>query len=195
MMGNSSGTRSILLIAVLLCGAVCALAGDEQSTEIQGYYQTYRDFSFKTGFDEIDIPKTSLSGGGFTVAQNIAPWFAMWTQLTIYGRAESPNHSVRIINNLEGIRYQTKKHGPLQLYAKFGLGFSHYSMDIAGTGLGETKFSLGYGGGAFIWANEHFGLVLDASHNIMGLPNITDVSNREKWDSGLTLSTGIAVRF
>jgi hypothetical protein len=195
MKGISFGAGSALLITMLFCGTVCALADDEQSTEIQGYYQTYRDFSFKTGSSDIDIPNTSLNGGGFTVAQNIAPWFAMWTQLTIYGTAESPNHTVRIIHNLEGVRWQTKKHGPLQLYAKFGMGFAHYGMNVAGTSLGETKFSFGYGGGAFIWANEHFGLVLDASHNIMSLPNLTDASNRDKWDSGLALSTGIAVRF
>jgi hypothetical protein len=195
MKANLSGVRSVLLISMLLCGAVCALADDEQKTEIQGYFQTYRNFSFKTGFSEIDIPSTALNGGGFAAAQNIAPWFAMYTQLTIYGRAQSPNNSVRIIHNLEGVRWQTKKHGPLQLYAKFGMGFAHYGMNVAGSSLGETKFSFGYGGGAFIWANEHFGLVLDASHSIMGVPNLTDASNRDKWDSGLALTTGIAVRF
>jgi hypothetical protein len=194
MKGISSGFRCVLLITMLLCGTLYASA-QEQSTEIQGYYQTYRDFSFKTGFSEIDIPNTTLNGGGFVVAKNLAPWFAMWSQLTIYGRAETPNHTVRIINNLEGIRYQTKRHGPLQLYGKFGMGFSHYSMDVEGSSLGETKFSFGYGAGIFLWANEHFGVVFDASHNIMGLPNITDASNREKWDSGLALTTGLAVRF
>jgi hypothetical protein len=203
MKGNSSGTRGVLLIAMLLCGAVCALADEEQSTEIQGYFQTYRNFSFTAGhpsgqqgyIDPYKIPNTPLNGGGFAIGRNIAPWFAMYTQFTIFGRAEGQNNSFRIIHNLEGLRWQTKKYGPLQLYAKFGLGFAHYSVDVPGTSFGETKFTFGYGGGAFIWANEHFGLMLEASHNHMGVPNLTDFSGRDKWDSGVALTTGLAVRF
>ncbi len=197
MKAISTGFRCILLVAMLLCGTIYAAAQDDNNTEIQGYFQTYRNFSFKAGggFEAFDIPSTVLNGGGFSVAQNLAPWFAMWTQVTIYGRAQGPNSSVRIIHNLEGIRYQTKQHGPLQLYVKAGMGFSHFSMDVPGSSLGDTKFSFGYGAGAFLWASEHFGLVLDASQNVMGLPNLTDASNRDKWDSGLALTTGITVRF
>jgi hypothetical protein len=193
---NSTGFRSVLLMAMLLCGTIYA-AAQEQNTQIQGYYQTYRDFSFKagTGFEDLDIPAKTLSGGGFAIAQNLAPWFAMWTQFTFYGRAGTPNDNVRIIHNLEGIRYQTKQHGPLQLYAKFGMGFSNYSMNVLGNSVGETKFSLGYGAGAFLWVSEHFGVVLDASQNVMGVPNLTDAPNRDKWDSGLALTTGLSVRF
>ena len=183
-----------LLLAIFLCGTVYAQS-QAQSTEIQGFYQTYRSFSFKTGASEIDIPKTNLDGGGFTIAKNLAPWFAMWTQLTFYGAAEQPNHRVRIISNLQGLRWQTKLHGPLQLYVKGGMGFSHYSMDVAGNGLGEYKFSVAFGGGAFIWASEHFGIVLDATHTLSGLPNLTDLPGREKWDAGLTLASGLAIRF
>ncbi len=182
------------MIALFLSGAL-PVPAQEQSTEIQGYYQAYRNFSYKTGISEIDIPETNLSGGGFTVAQNLAPWFAFWTQLTFYGSAEQPLHKVRIINNLQGMRWQTKLYGPLQLYAKGGLGFSHYSMDVAGSSLGEYKFSLAYGGGAFIWATDHFGIVLDATHTSSGVPNLTDLSGRDSWDSGLTLASGLAVRF
>lgn len=189
-----SGLGCISMIALFLSGAL-PVPAQEQSTEIQGYYQAYRNFSYKTGISEIDIPETNLSGGGFTVAQNLAPWFAFWTQLTFYGSAEQPLHKVRIINNLQGMRWQTKLYGPLQLYAKGGLGFSHYSMDVAGSSLGEYKFSLAYGGGAFIWATDHFGIVLDATHTSSGVPNLTDLSGRDSWDSGLTLASGLAVRF
>jgi hypothetical protein len=194
MKGLLSGTGYALLIAMFLCGTISAQA-QGQSTEIQGYYQTYRNFSFKTGVSELDIPETRLNGGGFTIAQNLAPWFAMWTQLTFYGSAEQPNNKVRIINNLQGLRWQTKLYGPFQFYAKGGMGFTHYSMDIMGSGFGEYKFSVSYGGGAFVWATEHFGIVLDATNTTSGMPNLTDLSNRDKWDSGLTLSSGLAIRF
>jgi hypothetical protein len=178
-------------------GAVCVSA-QEQRTEIQGFYQTYKDFSFNAGngYETLNIKDTRLSGGGFTIAQNLASWFAFWSQTTFYGSAESSYLKARVINNLEGIRYQTQLHGPFQLYAKAGMGFSHFSLDYLGSDLGGAyKFSVSYGAGAMVWLNDNFGLVFDASHLMMGVPNLTDASGRDKWDSGLALTTGLAVRF
>ncbi len=191
-----SGPKCFLLAATILCGTVCASAQDT-STEIQGFYQTYRDFRFKTGIDSLDIPNTSLSGGGFTLAQNLASWFAFWSQTTFYGSAEQTYIKARVINNLQGIRYQTKLYGPLQFYAKAGVGFSHISFKYVSGGDigGEYKFSASYGAGAQIWMSDNFGIVLDASHLMMGMPNLTGMPGRDKWDSGLTLTTGFALRF
>jgi hypothetical protein len=68
-------------------------------------------------------------------------------------------------------------------------------MNILGNGIGDTKFSFSYGGGAQIWMSDHFGVVLDASHSISGVPNLTDLPGRDSWDSGLALTGGMAVRF
>jgi hypothetical protein len=184
---------------MILFGAIDASAQDETSTEIQGFYQTYKDFSFKmgSGFESLDIENTRLGGGGFTIAQNLAPWFAFWSQTTFYGSAKGDALKARVINNLEGLRYQKKIGGPLEIYGKVGMGFSHTNIGyVDGEDIGgEYKFAFSYGAGAFIWVNEKFGLVFDASHLMMGLPNLTDESGRDKWDSGLTLTTGIAIRF
>lgn len=187
-------TQCILFLSLILCSAVFASA-QEHNTEIQGFYQGYQDFSFKTGYDPYDISETKLSGGGFEVAQNLAPWFAFWTRFSFYGAGKGPILSARMLNNLYGLRYQTEQYGPFRVYGKLGLGFSNYSMDLYGTGFGETKFSFAYGAGAQIWMSEYYGIVLEATHNINGLPNITGLDSREKWDSGLTLSAGFAVRF
>jgi len=187
-------TQCVLLLFLIL-GSAVFVSAQEFNTEIQGYYQTYRNFSFETGYNPLDIPETKLNGGGFVVAQNLAPWFAFWTQFTFYGSAQGPNTRARIFNNLYGIRYQTEQHGPFRVYAKAGLGYANYSMDIQGSGFGETKFSVAYGGGVQIWMSEHFGAVLDAAHSINGLPNLTNLEEREKWDSGLALTAGLAVRF
>jgi hypothetical protein len=190
----STASKSVLFLSILMFAAINSFA--EGDTEITGYYQQYRNFSFKLGSsDDFDYSADKLKGVGFTVAQNIAPWFALWTQLTIYGTLEQPDKSVRIIHNLEGIRYQTQLHGPFRFYAKGGLGFSYYSFNIQGTGLSGTKFSAGYGGGTDIWLSKNFGLVLDVTHVLMGLPNLTDLSGRDSWDSGLTYTTGLTVRF
>ena len=41
--------QSILLLSMVVFSAAFALAQDESSTEITGYYQQYRNFSFKLG--------------------------------------------------------------------------------------------------------------------------------------------------
>jgi hypothetical protein len=193
--GKMKSKTSILLLSMILCATVYAAAQDN-NTEVQGFYQTYRNFDFKTGVPNYEISAAPLNGGGFVIAQNIAPWFAMWTQFSFYGKAEQQNIGVRIINNLEGVRYQTKQHGPLRLFVKGGIGFSRVSVDVLGSSFGETKFSAAYGGGAQLWFSEHFGVVLDVSHMTMGLPDISPYkTGQEKWDSGLTYTTALAVRF
>ncbi len=191
-------SRIFLIVTTILLGAICASAQDT-STEIQGFYQTYKDFSFKAGngFEDFDIENTRLGGGGFTIAQNLAPWFAFFSQTTFYGSAEGANIKARVINNLEGLRYQKKVGGPLEVYGKVGMGFSHVSLSYKDGGDigGEYKFALSYGAGAFLWIKEGFGLVFDASNLMMGMPNLTDQPGRDKWDAGLTLTTGIAFRF
>jgi hypothetical protein len=199
--------KSLLLISIVIGTTVYASAADEANTEVTGYYQQYRDFSYKTGATGYEISPTSLKGGGFSIAHNLAPWFAMWTQLSFYGSAEQPLSlygsaeqpsvfSARIIHNLEGIRYQTKQYGPLRLYAKAGMGFANYSLKFSGTSSGgETKFSAAYGVGAHVWMSDNFGINLDASNVVMGVPKLTDSNDRDKWDSGLVLTTGLTIRF
>jgi hypothetical protein len=185
--------QCILFLSLILCSAVFVSA-QEHNTEIHGYYQGYRNFSFKV--DEFtEIEETKLNGGGFTVAQNLAPWFAFWTQFTFYGSAEHPDLKVRMFNNLYGLRYQTEQYGPFRLYAKVGLGYTNYSINTQGLSFGNTKFSFAYGAGAQIWMSENYGVILDAAHSINGLPQLSSSEAREKWDSGLTLSAGFAVRF
>ena len=188
--------QCILFVSLILCSAAFASA-QEYNTEIQGFYQGYQDFSFDAGngYELLDIPATKLNGGGFEVAQNLAPWFAFWTRFSFYGSIEQPYLSARIFNNLYGIRYQTEQHGPFRLYGKAGLGYSRYSLNVAGNTGSDTTFSFAYGAGVQIWMSEHFGAVLDASQTIQGVPNLTDAQGRDKWDSGITLSAGIAVRF
>ena len=199
--------KAILLLAMISCFAGGCFALDDEiagTTEITLYYQQHRNFNFKTGQDGWDFDKTRLSGGGFSIAHNLAYWFAIWTQLSFYGTAtqegslydnmgyEYPK-SVRIIHNLEGIRYQTRQYGPLQLYGKAGVGIVHFNLfDGAWS---ETKFSAGYGGGANIWMHKNIGITLDVSHHLMSLPNLTDLDSREKFDSGLAYTTGLTFRF
>ena len=185
-------TQCLLLVSLILCSAAFTSA-QEYNTEIQGFYQGYQDLSWKIGNEDVIAP-TKLSGGGFEIAQNLAPWFAFWTRFSFYGSVDQPNIRARIFNNLYGIRYQTEQHGPFRIYGKAGLGYSRYSLVLPSISGSDTKFSFAYGAGVQIWMSEHFGAVLDASHTINGLPSF-NVEGEEKWDSGLTLSAGLAIRF
>lgn len=187
-------TKYLLLVLMIVLPAAFA-AGQEYNTEIHGFYQSYRNFDFKTGIEGLEIKEAVPQGGGFTFAQNLAPWFAFCTQFSFYGSVEQNDMRVRIFNNLYGFRYQTQQYGPLRLYAKVGLGYSNYSLDVLGSGFSNTKISFSYGGGAQVWMSDHFGVVLDASHSINGVPNLTDLPGRDSWDSGLILNAGLAVRF
>lgn len=187
----------LLLGAMLLGPAVCASAQEETSTEIYGFFQGYRNFDFNlgSGYEVANIEKAIMKGGGFGIAQNLAPWFAVWTQFSFWGSAENPYLRVRIIHNLQGVRYQTPMYGPFRLYGKGGVGFTNFGVETASGSGGETKISFGYGGGAQVWMADYLGLFVEGTHVIMGMPNLTDADGRDKWDSGLSLTTGIALRF
>ena len=198
--------KGVLLLTIIGCFACGCFASWEDeiagTTEITVYYQQYRDFSIKTGNIEYDFDPTRLAGGGFSVAQNLAEWFAIWTQVSFYGTVDQGAtvsegylfpKTVRIIHNLEGIRYQTKQYGPFRLYGKGGAGFTWYNL--FGGMEGGMKFSAGYGGGANIWINNNIGITLDLSHVVMGLPKLSEAAGRKKFDSGLTYTSGLTFRF
>ena len=198
--------KEIILLAIIGSFSGVGFADEiTGTTEITGYYQQYHNFSFETGWSDWNFAPTSLSGGGFSVAQNIADWFAIWTELSIYGRVEQQpmsgnGRSVRIINNLQGIRYQTKLYGPISVYAKFGAGIVWYGYNLYYPNAGYidmsgTKFSAGYGGGMSIWPHKNIGITLEASHILKALPNLTDIDDREKFDSGMVYRTGLTFRF
>ena len=187
-------SKCLLLLSVIFCAAVFSPAQDEGGVEVTGFYQQYRDFSFKLGEGSgvSDFEPQALKGGGFGIAYTLEPWFAFWTQFAFYGSMEQAEGlKIRIINNSQGPRWQ-KNYGRLRLYVKGGLGFSHFSIKDIG---GETKLSLSYGGGAQIWTSEWLGVTLDVSHYLMGVPNLTDLSGRDKWDSGLTFTPGVTIKF
>jgi opacity protein-like surface antigen len=184
--------KCALFLLMILCVAVFSIAQDEGNTEVTGFYQQYRDFSFNTGYSAYDFPATQLSGGGFNVTQNLAPWFAMWTQFSFFGTIDQPGGlSLRVIHNLEGVRWQTREHGPFRLYVKAGLGFANYRFDFGS----NTKFSFAYGAGVQVWGAKWLGVTLDLSQVFMGVPNLTDLEGRDKWDSGLTFTPGLSIRF
>lgn len=188
---------SIALAIFGVAGFTSYASAQETSTEVWGYYEGYRNFDYKTGGTGYPAIKgAEMNGGGGGIAYNLAPWFSLWTQVSFLGTAENDEMRVRIINNLQGVRYMTPKYGPFSFYGKGGLGFSNYSVELIDFGsIGDTKFSAAYGGGVQVWLTDYLGLTLEASHLIMGVPHLFDSDGRDRWDSGLDFKTGVAVRF
>jgi len=187
--------NSIVLIALLLGMTSMASA---QQTEVYGFYEGYRNFDFKTGGAEAPaILNADMNGFGGGIAYQYTPWFAMFTQISFLGTAEGDDFNARIITNLQGVRYHSQQYGPISFYGKGGLGFANYNVTIKSDGfeLGATKFSLGYAGGAQVWMTDSIGLMFEVQHLIMGVPNLTDLEGRDRWDSGLSYKTGFAYRF
>ena len=206
-----NGLLSLALIGGFAVG--CFAWEDELAgtTEITGFYQQYRDFSMMgDGTYTTKFEPKRLAGGGFSVAQNLADWFAIWLQMSFYGKVNQdiarydffgePDgvtpKSVRIINELQGIRYQTKQYGPFRLYGKGGAGVVWYGFDLMGGSISGTKFSAIYGGGADIWLSKNIGITLDVSHVLYRLPRLNyDKPDLEKFDSGIVYTTGLTFRF
>jgi hypothetical protein len=103
------------------------------------------------------------------------------------------NRTARIINNLQGIRYQTRQYGPIRFYGKAGAGVAWFNL--YGGAEGGSKFSAGYGGGTNIWFHKNIGVTLDVSHVVMNLPKLTELEGRKRFDSGMTYTAGITFRF
>jgi len=203
---------SLALLGGFAGGCFGQVSWDDEvtgTTEVTGFYQQYRDFSFVAG-GHYDFTPEVMTGGGFTIAHNLADWFALWLQVSIYGKVKQDILSrdiitgeeflfapkrVRIVNEIQGIRYQTKQYGPFRLYGKGGLGIVWYNFDVEGGSLGYTKFSALYGGGTDIWLHKNIGITLDISHVMYILPELTGQPGREKVDSGLTYTTGLTFRF
>ena len=183
--------KRLTIAAVLLWfSGICAA---QDRGEIQGLYLRIQGFTFNSGSSNFDIENASTNGGGYVYVQHITDKFGLFQQMGFFGGAEQNGIKLRLLTEFQGMRVN-KKAGPLLLYAKGGLGFTRYSFSGALSG-GSYHFALNYGGGTEIKVKEGLGLVLEATRLTMGLPNLTGLENRSKWDNSWQLATGIAFHF
>lgn len=184
--------RRLTIAAILFWGSGICLA--QSTREIQGVYMRIQGFTFNSGSPSFDIENASTNGGGYVFIQNITEKFGFFQQTGFFGGAEQNGTKVRLLTEFQGFRVN-KKAGPLNLYAKGGLGFTRYTFS-GGLSGGSYKFALNYGGGIEIKMKESLGLILEATRLTMGLPQIVpDPSNRSKWDNSWQLATGFAIHF
>jgi hypothetical protein len=184
--------KRLTIVAILLWGSGICLAQDSRG-EFQGVYLRIQGFTFNSGSAAFDIENASINGGGYVYVQHITEKFGLYQQMGFFWGAEQNGIKVRLVTEFQGMQVN-KKAGPLILYAKGGLGFTRYLFSGAFSGA-SYGFALNYGGGTEIKIKEGLNLVLEATRLTMGLPNLTGVEGRSKWDNSWQLATGIAIHF
>jgi len=179
-----------MIVAVMMFGTEVCLAQDSGG-EFQGFYQRVQSFNFNSGDPIFNVQNGNTNGGGFGFVYNITPVFSLFQQTSFFGGFEQSGLKMRLITEAQGVRL-SKGTDAILFYAKGGVGFNRYVLENLGIDYG-TAFILG--GGAEIRMTEGLYLLLEATNLTMGLPNLTNLPGRSKWDNALLFTTGIAIRF
>lgn len=182
-----------LMIAVfLLWGSGSCLAQDTRG-EIQGLYFRIQGFNFNSGSPIFNVDSVAINGGGYGVVYHITDKFGLFQQMGFFGGPEQNGLKIKLITEFQGMMV-TKKAGNFDFYAKGGLGFTRYVFSGALSGA-DGALALLYGGGVKVPVKEGLKLVFEADRITQGLPNLTDLPGRSKWDHSWHLATGIAFQF
>jgi hypothetical protein len=186
--------KQFVILAVLLFSAGLCQAQDATG-EFQGFYQRMQSFDFNSGSTSFDIRGAKLNGGGFGFLFNITDTFGFWQQTSFYRGVKQSGLALRPIIETQGVQLSKEK-GALSVYIRGGLGGVRHVLEMSGGTVGvDWGLALIYGGGTKIKVSEGLFWIIDASRITMGLPNLTNLQGRSKWDSGLLFTTGIAIRF
>ena len=186
--------KRFLIIVLLLCGPAYCLAQDT-FTEFQGYYQRVQGFDFNSGTSQFAFKGASMNGGGFGFVFGLSPKFGFFQRTSFFGGVEQSGLTMRVISEVQGVQLM-REAGPFDFYAKGGLGFNRWVFEEFGSTTGvDYGMALVYGGGAEAKLKEGTYLVLEATRMTTGLPNISGLPGRSKWDSSWLITTGIAFRF
>jgi hypothetical protein len=194
--------RWFVLLVLLWVSSGMALAQPEYpEVEFNGFYQRIQGFDFYSGFDLggplFAVENRGFSGGGMGFTFNLNHWLGFWQQTGFYtGVKTASDLQLRFINELQGVKVTHRNLGPVNVYAKGGVGFVRHVFSMGGRDLAiNYGTSLAYGGGTEIPFREGMALVIDVSRLTMGLPRISNDPARDKWDSNYLITTGVLFQF
>ena len=183
----------MLLIVLGLAGGVCLSQPEYSETEMMGFYQRVQGFDFQSGAEGFEFQNEGFNGGGFGFAYNFKHWLGLFQQTSFLAGVEQSGVKLRMINATQGLKL-TKRglaDEKLNLFAKGGIGYVHHVFSTGGQEFGDSNMSFTFGGGAEIKMKEGIWLVLDGSRMAMGLPQVSLVEDRDKWDSSWVFTTGV----
>jgi hypothetical protein len=187
--------RFAVATALLLVSSTLALAQEFSEGELHVFYQRVQNFDFNSGDPSFSFSGKGFNGGGFGFVYNLNAWAGIFTQMSFLGGVEQGGLKMRMINEAQGLKLTKREVGPLNLYAKGGIGFVRHVFSVQGSETADYGTSFVFGGGTEVKIKEGMALVLDVSNCAISLPQLTYYSDRDKWDSSLMFTTGIAFQF
>jgi len=187
--------RLLSFAVALLFWSAGAVAQGNPQYELRGFFQQDRAFSLWSGSPDFDIQGARSKGGGFGFALTPAEWFALWTEVSFFSGVRQGDYTLSFLVETQGLRYSTAWRGPFRVYGRGGVGFARFAFEGPGFAAAYYKMSLVYGGGAEVRLSDPVSFFVDASALTMGLPELTAVPGRDKWDTSILLGFGIAVKF
>jgi hypothetical protein len=185
---------SLFVLAVLASSSMLFAQGP--SGEFRLYYQTIRDFNYNSGAPGLTFQNDSFNGGGFGFVYDLNPRFGIYSDTTFLRGPEEGGIKLNLINQVQGAKVTAREIGPLNVYAKGGIGFARFIFSAAGSDLGvfwQTNFDLA--GGVDFELRDGFFFYIEAKRMVMSLPRLTNAPDRDKWNGSLGLASGIAFRF
>ncbi len=189
--------KRILMIAVVWLGSAGFCLAQDSSGELYGFYQRFMNFKVDTKIPGAPVTDQALNGGGFGYLQSITNKFGIYFQLGFFGGADVIGYNVKTITEFQGLQI-TKHTGRADFYGKAGVGFARYVIQGGGSDLGVAyKMAFQYGGGTELKLGNGLYLLLEGTGVSMGVPGDTFslYEGRTGWNTGLMLTTGIAIRF
>lgn len=187
--------KKFLRIVVVWSFCSLILAQDAPSGQLEVFYQRVQGFDFFSGDPGFDIQDQNFNGGGFGFVFSLNDWLGFFSETGLYGGVEQGSLKMKLINQAQGVRVTAREVGPVNFYARGGIGFARYVFETPAFETVRYGMSLIYGGGVEIPLMEGLLLKLDGSRVTQSLPQITSVPDRDKWDSNFILTTGIAFQF
>ncbi|MGH9338292.1 MAG: outer membrane beta-barrel protein [Acidobacteriota bacterium] len=188
--------RLLIMAPVLL--AVCTVGFAQPQGEFQFFYQRIQGFDYNAGSGLL-IDDGNFNGGGFGFVFNLNDWFGVYSQSSFFAGAEFADAGVgvKLINQIQGAKVTARELGPLNVFAKGGVGFIRFVFDLEQFNQEQVRFATGfnYGGGIEFPIGESLFINLELGQLIMSLPQITNDPNRDRWDNTVVISTGASFHF
>ncbi len=182
--------KRLIIVAIWLsCTGLCM--AQESNGEIQGFFQRIQNFDFNSGDASFSFKGANPNGGGFGFVYNITDVFGLFQRTGFSSGIDQGGYKMNLITESQGLRLK-KQAGSVMFYALGGVGFNRYVYnDYAG----YYGMALMYGGGMQVPMMEGLNLIFEATNLTMGLPNLTNIPGRSKWDNALMFSIGAALHF
>lgn len=187
--------RIVVLFFCWLAFSGLSLAQSSPQGEIQLYYQSVQGFDFDSGTPLFSISDEDFQGGGFGFVYNLNSWFGLWSQSTFFGGVEQNEISLKLINQMQGVKLTARDLGPINLFGKGGMGFTRFVFETPTFETVRFGTSFNFGGGIEYVLKEGLLLIVEGTQMSMSLPDISGLPDRDKWDSNLLVTVGIAFQF